>query len=119
MEYRHNCKNCNKEFKSSRPQSKFCSANCRVTFGRSKIQKKEDKVIELTDRGDRPIIETPATSNPDKKKFIPNWKRSGFKSKEDAVLHAIGMLMEKSKALKKHGLTDSVKIIWKDKVIEI
>lgn len=51
--------------------------------------------------------------------FVPNWKKAGFKNKEEGVLYALGLLMKNASNLKKIGLTDTVTIIWKGRVIRI
>lgn len=50
---------------------------------------------------------------------VPNWKRLGLKSADDAVLNAIGEIKKNEKAIKKCGLNNVITLIWKGKAIEI
>ncbi|MDD5006691.1 MAG: hypothetical protein PHS33_09360 [Candidatus Omnitrophica bacterium] len=51
--------------------------------------------------------------------FIPNWKRNGFESGDQAIEYAIGKIIEQKKTLKKVGLTDEIILNWKGKTIRI
>lgn len=116
------CLYCDKDFPAERSTAKFCQPAHRVAFARDKMKKKDAKIAELSTGvakvEDLKELPKEAEKNFDPK-FIPNWKRIGLKSKEDAVLNAIGELVKKKSSLHRLGLTDKVTIIWKGKTIEI
>jgi hypothetical protein len=45
MIYKHNCNQCQREFSSPRPHTKYCSSKCRVNFSRGKTQRAKE-IIE-------------------------------------------------------------------------
>jgi hypothetical protein len=70
------CKECHKEFEPSRADAMFDTVACRVAFNRNTKRNKGDESV--TDN---------VTDN-----FIPNWKRIGLKSKDEAISKALADL---------------------------
>lgn len=83
------CKNCKNEFEAKRRDALFCSDKCRKAYKRNSSVKSEKPVIDDTN-------------------FVPNWKRRGFKNKEEAILFTIGNLLKD---------VPGVSISWKGRLI--
>ncbi len=43
------CLNCNKDYKLIRATSRFCSADCRVTWGRKRVSVTPSELVTLSD----------------------------------------------------------------------
>ena len=73
------CLNCKKEFEPTRTDARFDSAKCRKSFNRD--NKRDIPPSDVTDN---------VTDN--SPEFIPNWKRNGFKSKDEGLAKAMADL---------------------------
>lgn len=68
------CITCNKELEENRTKpQKFCSDRCRKVYSRIKDNGQDNGQIEITDRENG-------------QQWIPNWKRVGFKTREDSFV---------------------------------
>ena len=86
---------CGIEFKSRYSTSKYHTDTCRKKYVREREKRKKEQVKKFSKRkGDlkkvKIEIETKTTYLKKGDKFIPNWKRHGFKSKEEAMIKIIG-----------------------------
>jgi hypothetical protein len=79
------CLNCNKEFDSLRKSAKFCSDKCRVTYSR-KVSVTPSVTNVVTTSGTKTLL-----PNQD---WLPNWKRNGYRNAKDALLKAVGDVLE-------------------------
>ena len=105
------CIQCEKEFEAKRTDQKFCSASCRLKCFRetdnfetgknetsnetSKSVKKEPLKLEGKELDDY-LAKTPLRVLEAEGRWLPNWKRSGVKSKQ----HALSDLLEIMKQTK-------------------
>jgi hypothetical protein len=131
MIYKHECLFCNGSFDSERPQSKFCSGKCRVNYSRQsqgkkaevlkKITKEEVKKVEEIKVEIQAEVSCEANLQSSDSSFIPNWKRNGFNSKEEAMIKAINDVIASRGILKKKGLDagSGATITWQGYTIKI
>ena len=106
-----NCINCNAKFTAKRSTAKFCETKCRVAWARARQDKKEDVIDK--------VVSAPKKIRKKSRKVSSDvlWKRNGFKSKEEAMLYAIGKLIE-NKKIRSAGLDEPV-VVWRRKVIKL
>jgi len=116
------CSQCGKKFQSPVSRSRFCSPACRVKYFRSQ-KKKGEEVTKLAvkgvrdSKGEKITVKTSFRSVD--KTFVPNWKRNGFKSKEEAMGHIIDCLFKNKKRILNAGVTDEVVFTYQNRVIRL
>ncbi len=102
MSFTCTCIQCNANFEAKRSTAKFCKPAHRVAFKRAKDQKKEGQIkklakkvtegvpkVEIKDEVVIPLFKEKEEKFERDRGFVPNWKRAGFKSKDEAMVKAI------------------------------
>ena len=96
------CEGCKKEFEPKSKKARFCSSKCR-------------KDAFMGKRTSQTIV-------PEKRivpGIVPNWRKKGLSSQEQAIEAIIAKLKEDSAKIHKHSLEKEVKVYWGDKKILI
>jgi len=116
------CSQCGKKFQSSVSRSKFCSPACRVKYFRSQKRKGEQvtkiAVKNVKDaKGEKTTVKT--SFKPVDKTFTPNWKRLGYKNKEEAVGHVIDCLLKNKKRILDAGVSNEATFTYQGYTIKL
>ncbi len=117
------CKQCGGSFQAKRSTAKFCSSACRVAFKRDQ----EKKITETTKafvkhkrvhkkEGTEETLDVKVDYQPG---FTPNWKKKGFKNKEEAIAHIFNCLHEKRKKILSKGVSEETPILWGNKIFRL
>jgi len=109
------CIQCKKKFQSPVSRSKFCSPDCRIKYFRLQKRKGEE-ITKLAVKGVRTEKKEVVTV---KSSFTPNWKRNGFKSKEEAMAHVIECLFENRKKLIDASVSGEAVFTYQNHIIRI
>lgn len=107
MKYKHLCKQCLKEFNTEKPKSSFCSHSCRIKFYNQVKAKGEEIKSAISNEEcvviDEVEVELKPSKLPKTNEFIPNWKRIGLGSVEEAFIHILGKLKKNEKRILHKG----------------
>lgn len=91
-----NCLNCQKEL--TNPKAKYCSDKCRKVYSRSQNNPDKNPDTDTLKPGQTPPGQEPGQPEQEVsipgQNFVPNWKRNGFGSKEEGMLHAIAQAVK-------------------------
>lgn len=105
------CEYCGKEIESG----KYCSDACR----QAAYRERQDKQTETTRLAVKKVEKRNKKEIVVQADFTPNWKRSGFASKGEAVEHLIDCLFENKKRIIGAGVTNEAVFQYGDYVIRV
>lgn len=89
------CSVCGKEFEAERSTARFCSGSCKLKSHRG-ISVTSTPLSVTKDVTVTPVSVTEQISVTDiRPSFMPNWKRNGFKTKEEAMKFAIALTIKR------------------------
>lgn len=95
------CLECGKDFIPKRSTAKFDTPACKLKYNRKKLSQKIDKK-EIPSKN----ISEP--KKPPKDDFVPNWKRQGFKTKEEGIANIFKHLEANKQKILNAGLGEEV-----------
>lgn len=104
------CLFCSKDISHLSIKSKYCSTKCRVAF--SRIHKAEKEVAPVVTIDEKLCSGCDGTDC--RAGFVPNWKRAGFKSREQAVKSILEMLLDDQESIIGRGFSEELPITLGD-----
>lgn len=125
------CYHCNKDFTSARKDTRFCSNKCRTAYFRNtkKVEISKLSVTSVTDNSvtdNSPVTDQPQAVTPSQTvtlkedvTFIPNWKRLGLKSKDEAIACALAALQQNRKSILKHSIDKEAVFFVKGRMFKL